>query len=184
MPADKLSTIPITHSASYSLRRVEIQDAKKILHLVRQSGVLDENSCYAYLLLCEHFRETCFVAESDEELAGFVAAYCLPDRPDTVFIWQIGVTPDCRQHGLAKELLRRLLVSPACESVRFLEATVTPSNLPSKRLFKSLADEMRTQLRITGGFSSEHFNDPSHEQETLFRIGPLPAERFNSKENS
>lgn len=177
MPTDKLSTISTCRRASYSLRNAEVRDAKEISRLVRDSGVLNENSCYAYLLLCDHFRDTCYVAESSDEVVGFVAAYCPPSRPDSVFVWQIGVAPGSRRHGLGKQLLHRLVASPACGDVRYLEATITPSNVSSQRLFTSFADELNASVEVETCYLSEHFDTPFPEPEVLYRIGPLPTNR-------
>lgn len=176
MPTDQLSSTSTPRLSNYSVRNPTPRDAKEILNLVRESGTLDENSCYAYLLLCDHFRDTCLVAETEDKIAGFVAAYRPPTRPQSVFVWQIGVALSSRKHGLAKYLLRHLLALPATEGVRFLEATVTPPNVPSQRLFKSFADEVHAPLEIVTGFESEHFDTPSHEEESLFRIGPIRAD--------
>ncbi len=154
-------------------RQPALSDAARILKLVEDSRVLEPNSCYLYLLLCHDFSQTCLVAERDTELVGFVTAYCPPQRPEAVFVWQIGVAASARRQGLGKQLLRQLLASPGCRDVEFLEATVTASNVASRRLFESLAGELNTACTWTDGFSRVHFLDPHHEDEPLIRIGPL-----------
>src|SRR5690606_4540692 len=57
-----------------------VADGAEMWRLVRESGVLDENSCYAYLLLCRHFDSTCLVARQAGDVVGFVAAYRPPNR--------------------------------------------------------------------------------------------------------
>lgn len=142
--------------------------------LVESVGVLDRNSCYLYLLLCRDFADTCVIAESNRELAGFVTAYRPPSRPEVLFVWQVGVARAARRQGLAKRMLRKLLSLPACQDVRFLEATVTPSNAASRNLFELLADELGAARVWCNGFCSEQFAIPhEHEDELLIRIGPL-----------
>ena len=143
--------------------------------MVRDSGALDINSQYAYLLLCDHFASTCVVAcDPRNKPVAFVAAYLPPSKRDTIFVWQIGVDAGWRKQGLAKRLLQQLLQLPACAGVRFMEATVTSSNAASKRLFTALARELPAKLEISAGYEAHHFSaETSHEAEELFRIGPL-----------
>jgi L-2,4-diaminobutyric acid acetyltransferase len=141
--------------------------------LVAASGSLEANSLYAYLLICTHFAETSLVAQSDHGLAGFVAAYRPPTDMDTVFVWQIGVTAKFRGEGVGTKLLDTLWQQPACQTVRYLEATVTPSNVASGKLFASFARSRGAGLEITPHFTTEHFAPFDHEEEELYRIGPL-----------
>lgn len=147
-------------------------DAREIMRLVRESRVLDRNSDYAYLLLCEHFRETCVIAESAGRAVGFTAAYLVPLRPHTLFVWQIAVSEEARGQGLAGRMLDELIGRPA---VRYLEATVTPSNTASRALFAAFARRHTVNCEITPCFSPDMFSDAGgHEGEDLFRIGPFP----------
>jgi diaminobutyrate acetyltransferase len=170
-------------STSYVIRAAVAADGANIWKLVGDCGVLDLNSCYAYLMFCRDFAATTLVAEDDSALLGFVTAYIPPTRPDVVFVWQIGASPAARGRGLGKSLLRALLGSPACDRVRFLEATITPSNMASERLFRSIADELRADFNCSPCFKSSDFSprdstplsgeSPQHEPENLVRIGPI-----------
>lgn len=170
-------------SSDLGIRHASVADGAKMWKLVRQCGVLDVNSCYAYLLFCRDFSATTLVADADEGLLGFVTAYIPPPRPEAVFVWQIGTAPAARRKGVGKALLRALLRCDACKDVRFLEATVTPSNTASARLFQSIADEFGADFNVGPGFAASDF-DPadgdapdeevaSHEPEDLVRIGPI-----------
>jgi len=154
------------------LRLPKRGDGAKILGLVRESGVLEPNSCYAYVLLCSHFAQTCVVADREGSLQGFIAGYIVPGRPDTVFVWQIGVAESARRTGLGKRMLVELVRRPACKAVRFLETTVTPSNEASQGLFRSFARKIEAACHEEPGFTTADFGDEAHEDEMLFRIGP------------
>ena len=138
--------------------------------LVVDSGVLDVNSTYAYVATFRHFAGTCVVADDDGALAGFVTGYRLPDRPDVLFVWQVGVAASHRGQGLATRMLRHLV---AADEVRWLETTITPSNAASRALFRGLARGLRTDLSVRPLFSADQLGE-GHEPEELFRIGPLP----------
>lgn len=152
------------------------EDGAGILRLVHDLGVLDVNSAYAYMLIGEHHSSTSVVAEIDGELVGFITAYILPESPEIVFVWQVGVAEAGRGRGLATRMLYEILKRPACEQVRYLDTTIGPSNEPSIALFRGLARRIGTEVDENELFSSEmfgDFDDEPHEPEILFRIGPF-----------
>lgn len=160
---------PQTSDIVFELPKVE--DGGPMWELVRDSGALDMNSSYKYLMMCKFFKDTCLVARCDGELAGFVTAFRPPEKPDTVFVWQIGVSENHRGKGIATRILKELITS--CENVNYLEATVTPSNVPSESLFRGIAEKYETECEVTECFSEDHFPEDGHEPEMTFRIGPL-----------
>ena len=159
--------------SALDIRTATVDDGAAIFRLVKESGALDENSCYAYLLLATHFSETCLVACDGDKLAGFVAGYVPPQQPDVIFVWQIGVDSNYRGQGLGRRLLSALVQNAMERGARFVEATITPSNRASIALFHGLASAGRWQLTTNTHFETRHFADPSHEKEMLVRIGPL-----------
>ncbi|MFM1654606.1 diaminobutyrate acetyltransferase [Brevibacillus sp. B_LB10_24] len=160
-----------------TIRKASAKDGAAMWRLAAESKVLDPNSPYAYLMAGSYFSETCVVAEVEEELIGFVTAFCLPDKPDTLFVWQIGVSEGQRGKGIGSSMLRALLMRDACRQVRYLEATVTSSNEPSKALFRRLAAEMGTACEVKPCFPASLFPGQDHEAEWTYRIGPLDKTR-------
>ncbi len=149
------------------------EDGKALHRLVDDGGVLELNSCYSYVLLCDHFGGTTVVAEHEGEAVGFVTAYRPPSHPDTVFVWQVGTHPRMRGRGVARGLLDALIKRPGCRGIRFLEATVTPSNTASRRLFASFARHRGAEFHEGEGYPGETFAEEEHEPENLIRIGPF-----------
>lgn len=151
-------------------------DGAAIHRLISQCPPLDVNSVYAYLLLCEHFRHTCIVAESGGRIDGFISAYLPPGRDDTLFIWQVAVHDRARGRRLAGAMLDQLLERPALAGIRYLETTVGPDNLASRRTFLSLAARMDAPVTERPLFVQQLFGGAAHEDEMLLRIGPfVPA---------
>lgn len=145
-----------------------------IHRLVSKCRPLDLNSTYAYLLLCQHFAETCVRAECAGQTVGFTSAYRLPRKHDVLFVWQVAVAANMRGRGLAKSMIRELLRRDAPGVCRYLETTVSPSNGPSRRLFHTLARELEAPVTESILFSAHDFGAERHEEETLIRIGPIP----------
>lgn len=147
-------------------------DGREMWRFVNESGVLELNQSYAYILICQHFGNTCLVAETDEKMVGFVLAYVPPRQPDTIFVWQIGVARDVRGRGVGLHLLRHLLALDGCRNVQYLEASITPSNKPSQNLFRAFARKWGVSCRKLPFFPTEFFPE-EHEPEYLYRVGPL-----------
>lgn len=156
--------------AEPAFRKARPADGARMYELVREMGGLELNTAYFYVLFCIDFADTCVVAEVDGELAGFVLGHRPPERPDTVFVWQVGVAPFMRKQGMARRLLDAFLEQNP--DARWLEASVTPSNTASRKLFRSVARDHGVDCDVSDFMRAEHFPD-GHEPEELFRIGPL-----------
>src|SRR5690606_21109240 len=149
-----------------------VDDGAAIWRIVRDSGVLDLNSSYLYLLLCKDFADTCIVARMDDRLVGFATGYRPPSRDDVIFLWQIGVDARLRGQGLGRRLLAHFLSTPGAVDATYLETTIAPSNQPSQRLFRGLARDLGVACQTAPCFDESHFPG-SHEAEHLYRIGPF-----------
>lgn len=145
--------------------------------LVERCKPLDVNSLYCYLILCEHFSSTCVLAEVDGKAVAMLTAYIPPERPDTLFIWQIAVDASQRGRGVAKQLFTHLLQRSHLNGVRYIEATVNPSNDASRGLFHSLAEAHNCDVMETELFAASLLGEGGHEQENLLRVGPVSLKR-------
>lgn len=156
-----------------SLRKPTSEDGLRLNQLVAACPPLDANSIYCNLLQCTHFRDTAIAAELDGELVGFVSGYIPPDKPDTLFVWQVAIAAQQRGKGLAKAMLQQLLNNQDAEAIHFLETTITPGNSASWSLFRSLARELNTEVQSDLFFFSDRHFGNQHDEEHLLRIGPF-----------
>lgn len=164
---------PSTTMGDLTFRTPRVTDASAVWQLSRESGALDENSPYAYLLVCSHFAATSVVVEQDGNLVAFASCYRPPTSPEAVFVWQIAVHASLRGRGVGRAVLDAVLDQPANRDATHVEATVTASNDPSQRLFRSLAADLDAPCHTSVLFPAEAFPSMGHEAELLFRIGPL-----------
>jgi len=141
--------------------------------LAKACPPLEVNTTYAYVLFATHFASTSVIAKDADGLLGYVVGYRLPEDQATVFVWQIGVSSRARGLGLGRKLLNNLIERPEKVPVRFLEATVAPSNEASQRLFRGLAKSLDVPCEERPYFEPEHFGGNEHESEALFRVGPF-----------
>lgn len=145
-----------------------------LLHdLVAACPPLDLNSRYAYLLLCEHHAQTSVVAEAGSELVGAITAYVPPQQPDTLFVWQVAVASRMRGQKLGTRMLQHLLQHCVqAQGLRWIETTISPSNLASHHLFTQFAVRHDAGCTTTTLFAASDFGESGHEAECLYKIGP------------
>ncbi|MFC7320208.1 diaminobutyrate acetyltransferase [Halobacillus campisalis] len=155
-----------------TFQKPTVEDGSAMWELVDNSS-LDQNSPYKYIMMCEFFAETCIVAKEDEKVVGFVTAFIPPEKSDVLFIWQIGTDESQRGKGIASRLLNELLKRESCNDVQYVEATVTPTNKASQKLFKRLARDHDTECNVSECFSEDLFPGDEHEEELTYRIGPF-----------
>jgi L-2,4-diaminobutyric acid acetyltransferase len=183
-------------SPEFDLVPPEPHDAAAIWRLVQSTPALDDNSPYAYLLLCSHFAATSLVAHAEDgpdgaTLAGFVLGYIRPDRRDCAFVWQIAVAETARGRGLGGRMLDAWFTrctrsptvpspgsAPPMSAVHSLGATLTRSNAASRALFSSFAKRHGAVLRENVAFPQNLFPDElDHEEEVEISIGPVHLEQ-------
>lgn len=157
-------------------RAPTVRDGATVFELIERVGALERNTCYAYLLLCTDFRDTCVIAEDAGEVVGFAIAYRPPARQDEVFVWQVGVVSKARGTGLGGRLLEAVLAAPGSRGARYLTATVSPDNAASLALFRGVARRHGVPIEIGPGFPAGLFVVP-HQSEDFVRIGPLVARK-------
>jgi len=148
------------------------EDGAPLNTFIRTSPPLDMNSVYCNVLQCTHFSETCVIARKDDQIIGYVTGHRLPKEPEVFFLWQVGVAKEGRGHGLATRMIQAILKRESCRGVTTLQTTITPSNIPSRKLFHGFAQKEGAEIHEEPAFfTREMLGD--HEAEALFKIGPL-----------
>jgi L-2,4-diaminobutyric acid acetyltransferase len=145
-----------------------IEDGSQLWRIARDSETLDLNSPYSYVLWCRDFAATSVVARAGDRIRGFVTGFTRPEEPGTLFVWQVAVEREWRGRALAGRMLGHL----ADRGPRYVEATVTPDNTASERLFAAFARDRGAALRRTPLLAADLFPG-DHPPEELYRIGPL-----------
>jgi len=156
--------------AAVRFRHPTPEDGATMWRIARDSGALDLNSPYAYLMWAGQFADSSILAEVDGKPAGFLTGFHPPGRERVLFVWQVAVDASSRGLGLASRMLDELVERTGAAAV---EATVTPSNRASRRLFRSLAERHDCACEVAPCLEPGHFPEPGHEAEQLFHIGPI-----------
>lgn len=141
--------------------------------MINEAGSLDTNSLYCNLLQCTHFSATCAVAEIDGALVGWLSGYVPPDREDTLFVWQVCVSAEARDQGVARKLMGAVLERASSRGIRYIDCTITEDNTASWALFGSVARTLNAQMQQTEHFLRDVHFGGSHDSELAVSIGPF-----------
>ena len=118
---------------------------------------------YCNLLQCDHFAETCVVAEIDSNIVGWISAYILPSEPEA------------RGMGVAKKMLLDLVSRQCCDDVTRLKTTITKKNDASWALFRAFADRMDAPLEHDAHFIRDDHFGGNHDTEYMVTVGAFGA---------
>lgn len=150
-----------------TIRRPTVDDGGAMWRVARDSGSLDLNSSYSYLLLADHFADTCRIALLGDDVVGFVTGYRLPRDPGRYFLWQVAVDERARGRRVAGRLIDAVIDDEP--EITSLVTTVTEDNLASRRVFQRWSADRDATLTEVSGFEAHHFPD-GHEAEPLLVI--------------
>jgi ribosomal protein S18 acetylase RimI-like enzyme len=95
-------------------------------------------------LFLDHFHRTSRVAEAERELRGFVIGFGSPSEPAQAYIHFVGVHPDERRHGLARQLYEEFFTLSRADGRRQVSAITSPLNEGS------IAFHRRLGFTVTG----------------------------------
>ncbi|WP_380058631.1 diaminobutyrate acetyltransferase [Falsihalocynthiibacter sp. SS001] len=157
-------------------RKPDAEDGAAIWELIGSCKPLDENSMYCNLIQCDHFRDTCILAELDGQPVGWISGYVLPRDSESFFVWQVAVSEKARGLGLAKRMLESLLAREECQDVTRMQTTITKDNDASWALFRSFADAQDAELDHEAHFESDTHFQGEHDTEHMVTIS-LPESR-------
>ena len=152
------------------LRKPTVEDGSDVWALISACKPLDENSMYFNLIQCDHFADTCILAEREGQIVGWISGHIPPEKPETLFVWQVAVSPEARGLGLAGRMLRALFDRPELADVSRIETTITRDNKPSWGLFRAFASKRDGTLTHAPHFERGTHFDGAHATEYLVEI--------------
>jgi L-2,4-diaminobutyric acid acetyltransferase len=161
----------LSHLESIIFRSPALEDGMAVFRLVENCAPLDMNSRYCNLLQCSHFANTSVAALMNGEIVGFISGYIIPERADTLFVWQVAVAEQARGLGLASRMLDHILARPNCAEIAYLETSITEGNQASWALFKSLAKKRSADFQSSEWMDKDTHFAGQHDSEALVRIG-------------
>jgi len=147
----------LTQARPPVLRAPRAEDGAAIWALVRDCKPLDENSMYCNMLQCDHFADTCVLAERNGKPIGWISAYIPPNDPETLFVWQVAVSEKARGLGLGGKMLAEIVARDVCAGATRIQTTITDDNDASWGLFRKFGKRQGTQIS-----AAPHYERATH----------------------
>lgn len=119
-------------------REVREEDFGKILELVKNCKPLEVYPDHLYKIIFRYFKDFCIVAESKNQIIGFVMGFSAEKALNTCFLWQVGVNPKIQAKGVGKRLVAYFEEKAKKLNYKKIEFTVDLENIPSQKLFEKL----------------------------------------------
>ena len=118
------------------IRNADEKDFLSVYNFVSRCKPLESYSEHFYKIMLRYFGNSCFVAEFNEEIVGFVMGFRSQVDDEKFFLWQIGVFSYHRGKEVGKMLLDEFEKAGKNLSCKRVEVTVDPENIPSQKLFE------------------------------------------------
>jgi L-2,4-diaminobutyric acid acetyltransferase len=111
-------------------------DFLKIYKFTSNCKPLENYPEHFYKILLRYFGNSCFVAEFNNDIVGFVMGFRSQVDQNKFFLWQIGVFSKYREKEVGKKLLNQIEKVAKNLGCNIIELTVDPENLPPTRFFE------------------------------------------------
>lgn len=122
------------------IRHAEPTDYGRVISVIDDWWGGREMAAMLPKLFFVHFRDTSFVAEDDDALAGFLCGFRSQTHDDEAYVHFVGVDPALRGSGLGRELYERFFAAVAPRSV--VRAVTAPVNERSVAFHRALGFEV------------------------------------------
>jgi ribosomal protein S18 acetylase RimI-like enzyme len=122
------------------VRHAEPADYGRVIEVIDQWWGGRPMAAMLPKLFFVHFRDTSFVAEDDEGLAGFLCGFRSQTHDDEAYVHFVGVDPGRRGSGLGRALYERFFEAVAPRSV--VRAVTSPVNERSVAFHQAIGFEI------------------------------------------
>ncbi len=100
-----------------------------------------------------HFRDTSLVAERDGTIVGFLVGFKSQTHPEQAYIHFIGVHPDYRGRGLARQLYGQFMDIVRQRGCRTVHSVTSPINRTSIAFHQCMGFTIESGNKIVDGIS-------------------------------
>ena len=121
-------------------------------------------------LFFQHFTNTSTLVEDDEgRLAAFLIGFRSASRPRTAYIHFVGVAPELRGQGLARDLYERFFAMMREEGCTTVEAITGPVNHRSQSFHRALGFTLGGDTEVDGVLAYLDYDGPGEPRVTFSR---------------
>jgi ribosomal protein S18 acetylase RimI-like enzyme len=126
-------------------------------------------------LFLQHFAGTSLVVEDDSGIRAFLVGFHSADVPDEAYIHFVGVDPQYRGTGTARDLYTRFFAQAARAGRRTVRAITSPANTGSIAFHRVMGFDVEPGDREVDGVSVHSDYDGPGQDRVCFRRSLDPA---------
>jgi L-2,4-diaminobutyric acid acetyltransferase len=119
------------------IKRTKENDFINVYDFVSTCKPLENYPEHFYKIMLRYFSNSCFIAEFNDKIVGFIMGFRSQVDKTKFFIWQIGVFSYHRGKEIGKKLLDIIEKTAKELGCKIVELTVDPENIPSKIFFEN-----------------------------------------------
>jgi ribosomal protein S18 acetylase RimI-like enzyme len=152
------------------IRSAELNDAEKIALFVENTPPLERHTTFAYWVLLHTAMDTCFLAEHDKSICGFLS--CVPSSKTfaTAYLWQLGVSKTFSGISVANELVCSLLDALRAKDIYFLRYSIDSNNRKSMNFMQRSLFRKRASPEVIDKISINDTFYATSTEEILYQI--------------
>lgn len=142
-----------------NIRNVEPGDYLPVISVIDEWWGGRQMSHLFPRLFFEHFRNTSFIIEQDNQIVGFLIGFLSQSQPDEAYIHFVGVHPDYRKQRLAKTLYELFFETVRQRNRKIVRCITSPVNTGSIAFHTRMGFQIGPQEIQKDGVSY----DPNHD---------------------
>jgi ribosomal protein S18 acetylase RimI-like enzyme len=147
----------------YKIRQVREKDFIEIMNLASKCGPIPIERDSIYHLFTRYFANTCFVAEMDNKIVGYILGFISQLEKNVAYIHNICISPDFRRKKIGSSLYQKFFQNMKKEKCQRVFLIINPVNKLSILYHESLgfnALKEGEEIYIEGVRASKNYNGP------------------------
>jgi len=121
-------------------------------------------------LFFQHFADTSTLVEDESRrLAAFLIGFRSASRPQTAYIHFVGVAPELRRQGVARDLYERFFAMMRQQGCTRVEAITGPINRRSQSFHRGLGFTLGGDTEVDGVLAYIDYDGPGEHRVTFSR---------------
>lgn len=145
------------------IRTVKKEDFLEIMDLASKCDPIPVERDSIYHLFTKYFTNTCFVAEKDNKIVGYILGFFSQLEKNVAYIHNICISPDFRRKKIGSSLYQEFFENMKKEKCQKIFLIINPTNKLSISYHESLGFNVSKEgeeIYVEGVRASKNYNGP------------------------
>lgn len=145
------------------IRTVKKEDFLEIMDLASKCDPIPVERDSIYHLFTKYFTNTCFVAEKDNKIVGYILGFISQLEKNVAYIHNICISPDFRRKKIGSSLYQKFFQNMKKEKCQKIFLIINPTNKLSISYHESLGFNVSKEgeeIYVEGIRASKNYNGP------------------------